>query len=85
MSILNLHEVTKLKRIDEKGMVDATTRKIYIPNPSATAMGILALRSSYEQIPVIKRLLYKYINFEASLALRATVSLTIIAFVKDVY
>ncbi|KAF5509880.1 hypothetical protein CGCF413_v003407 [Colletotrichum fructicola] len=72
MSILNLHEVTKLKRIDEKGMVDATTRKIYIPNPSATAMGILALRSSYEQIPVIKRLLYKYINFEASLALRAT-------------
>ncbi|KAF5510427.1 hypothetical protein CGCS363_v003312 [Colletotrichum siamense] len=59
-------------RIGEDGMENAVRRRIYIPNPSPTALGVLALRSSYEQKQVIRQLLFDYLDSSTSVGLKSS-------------
>ncbi|KAL3293232.1 transcription factor sef1 [Colletotrichum asianum] len=60
------------ERIGEDGMENAVRRRIYIPNPSPTALGVLALRSSYEQKQVIRQLLFDYLDSSTSVGLKSS-------------
>ncbi|KAI8285667.1 hypothetical protein K4K56_009194 [Colletotrichum sp. SAR 10_98] len=59
-------------RIGEGGMENVVRRRIYIPNPSPTALGVLALRSSYEQKQVIRQLLFDYLDSSTSVGLKSS-------------
>ncbi|KAF6829910.1 hypothetical protein CMUS01_07972 [Colletotrichum musicola] len=69
MTNMQLHHYTSLRRINEKDMVDALRRRIYIPNPSPVTLGILAFRSSNEQNQSMRSMIYKHLEADTDIGL----------------
>ncbi|WQF82055.1 hypothetical protein CDEST_07069 [Colletotrichum destructivum] len=68
MSTEGFDRVLRRKRFSEPNEVDAHTRRIYLPNPHPTILGVLALRSSQQQTPMIRKIIYRHLKADASLS-----------------
>ncbi|KAH9225330.1 hypothetical protein K456DRAFT_1852472 [Colletotrichum gloeosporioides 23] len=74
VSIATLDHILTLKRINEPRMKNAETRRIYIPNPSPTAIGILILRATKSLAPAFKSSIFHYLDMSTRIGLRLAVS-----------
>ncbi|KAK1633347.1 hypothetical protein BDP81DRAFT_72619 [Colletotrichum phormii] len=73
LSLLDFDLHLSLKRLGEKGLPDADTRKICINNPCQWTLGVLAVRAPEHQAPVIRDFIFKHLTARTSVSLDTVV------------
>ncbi|KAK2016885.1 hypothetical protein LZ32DRAFT_524023 [Colletotrichum eremochloae] len=61
-------EVLKRKRLSDPELTDAHIRRMYLPNPYPSTLGVLALSSSEQHRVVIREMIYKHLKGDTSLS-----------------
>ncbi|KAK2051806.1 hypothetical protein LY76DRAFT_673520 [Colletotrichum caudatum] len=61
-------EVLKRKRLSDPELSDVHIRRMYLPNPYPSTLGVLALSSSQQHRVIIRKMIYKHLKGDASLS-----------------
>ncbi|KAK2037336.1 hypothetical protein LZ31DRAFT_481479 [Colletotrichum somersetense] len=61
-------EVLKRKRLSDSELTDVHIRRMYLPNPYPSTLGVLALSSSQQHRVIIRKMIYKHLKGDASLS-----------------